>query len=292
MKKMVKFLFIICALFITNGCKKENDKEVSLIELNMYELVDLFDSEEKILFTIFNDNNSTSTNALRSQVESYQRITNNCVYYVNTTDLQGIELEYFNILTGEDPYEPRVYVIDNGNIVLDKDSSITYQELKVELGDEDFTEIDLNDFKENREKNYNTGVEYLEKGSIGKSYYYFYMAKPQEKATQILEEENKFNLLNRWEYLQEEDGNCDYLTLMFVKGDDLYYQATYNGKCEKLDKDKLKTTKYNYTLIDDKIMAKEENDKDYQEKFTIDNLDSNNLKISSGSKTYNLKVNE
>lgn len=289
MKKIAKIFFVICAILMILGCKKDEDKELKIIELNIYELIDLFDSEEKLIFAILNDNNDNS-DKLYKEIENYQKITDNCVYFVDTTNILGIELEYFNILTSEDPLEPRIYVIENGQVVLNKDATITYQELNNELRNTKYTEIDITKFKENRTNNYNKGIESLENGLIGTAYYEIYMAKPKEEAKDKLENENIFNLLNKWEYFHEEKNYCEYLSLQFIKGEDAYYQSSYNGSCSSFAKDELKKTKYSYYLNDNKIMSKKDNQKEYQEAFTINRLDNNYLNITLGNKTYDFEL--
>lgn len=289
MKKIAKIFFVICAILMILGCKKDEDNELKIIELNMYELIELFDSEEKLIFAILNDNNSNS-DKLYKEIENYQKITDNWIYFVDTTNILGIELEYFNILTSEDPLEPRIYVIENGQVVLNKDATITYQELNNELRNTKYTEIDITKFKENRTNNYNKGIESLENGLIGTAYYEIYMAKPKEEAKDRLENENIFNLLNKWEYFHEEKNYCEYLSLQFIKGEDAYYQSSYNGSCSSFVKDELKTTKYSYYLNDNKIMSKKDKQKEYQEAFTINRLDNNYLNITLGNKTYDFEI--
>lgn len=291
MKKITKILFMVCALFLLSSCKKDEPLEGEIIELNIYELIELFDNDSKLMFLALNDNYSDSSK-LYSEVESYQKITGNYVYFIDTTNIKDIEAEYFNILTNESATTPKLYVLDNGVITFSSDANITYQELNSKLNNTKFSFINMDGFKEKRDNYFNKGLDNLEKGLIGDAYGEIYMAIPKEEAKEKIKNDNIFNLLNSWEYFYEDKNTCEYLSLQFTKGSSMYYQSSYVGKCSNFDKTKLKKNKYSYYYDNDKILSKKENQENYQESFIINELDENNLNITIKNKNYNLVVSE
>ena len=291
MKKIFLLLIICIITFSIVGCSKRENPGSELTEISVYELMDIFDTDQKMIFAIVDRNVKNSKDALET-LQNYQKTSKNFVYYIDATNITFIEQEYINILLNETYDDLRIYVLKNGSITLDEAIPSSQSEITSLIGNEMYNKIEMDKLLEIRESYFREGLKSLADGFISSAYNNIYLSKPKEEAKDVLETENIFNLLNSWETTIKNGKTCTYLSLNFLKGADRIYRQYYKGNCSSLDQTKLDVIIYDYYISDNVIYAKKEKETEYKELYTITSLSDESLNIKTSKTKYNLKLRE
>lgn len=291
MKKIILLTIILMIILSITGCSKRENPSDSLTEISVYELLEIFDTDQKMIFGIVDNNVKNSDLALKALTE-YQKTSKNFVYYIDTTNITFIEQEYLNILLNRNYDELRFYILKNGSIVLDESIPFSTSEITNLIGNEMYNKIDMSNLLNKRESYYSEALNALGDGFISSAYNNIYLAKPKDEAKDMIENENIFNILNTWETTIKKGDTCTYLSLNFLKGRDSIYRQYYKGKCSKLDKTKLEVEIYDYYYSDDVIYAKKENESEYKALYTITDLNSEKLNIKTSKTKYEMQLKQ
>ena len=150
MKKIFLLLIICIITFSIVGCSKRENPGSELTEISVYELMDIFDTDHKMIFAIVDRNVKNSKDALDT-LQNYQKTSKNFVYYIDATNITFIEQEYINILLNETYDDLRIYVLKNGSITLDEAIPSSQSEITSLIGNEMYNKIDMDKLLEIRE---------------------------------------------------------------------------------------------------------------------------------------------
>lgn len=282
-------LFLICCTLL--GCKKSEveDEDGSVVEINVKELLSIYDLDSNILYATLNKNEEDYDNLMRT-LEDYANKTKNNIYLIDTTNINLIESEYIDVLTDNDSTLPNLYAVSKGTLELNMTIPSAASEIIKELGNKKYDKVDMSPLLYERNTNFNDGFELLADGKIGESYAKVHDALPKEEAKMLLEDENLYNLLNSWETTIKKGDNCTYLSLNFTMNSDKLYCSYYNGKCSELDSSSLELKAYDYYTDGKVLYTKLPLEDTYKKMYTIIKLDKEKLNIKSDKKEYNMTL--
>lgn len=290
MKKIfsVILLLILCLSFF--GCGKQEGKNSVPIEISIQELFDAYDSKKKFILAIVNSEDENKKDTMLSSLGNYQTTYNNMVYYIDTTDLSDLEKEFIELLLGVDSKEYYYFIISNKEVEGAYNNFKSLSDVKENLKNNDFDELDMERITEERNKSYKEGTKALESGYITTAYNSLKNSLPKEEAKETLKKDS-FNILNNWEVLEENKNNCRYYGIYFVNETDQFLVSTYDGECSKFSKDLLSPKRYNYYIKDSTIYATSvSNNKKDEISYKIIDNSKDFLKIDDGKREYELNV--
>lgn len=286
MKKKVKLLFLLGLFLFSVGCRKQEQKEGALIEINVEELVALMDADDNLILAIIDDTDSKTQNFV-DVLKKYQKSTNNPVYYVDTTNVNFIDQEYINIILNQTIGETGLYIIQDGKVTSSLEIPNNAIDLKNTISEE-FEEYDLTALYEIRDTYFEEGGRLLNDGLISTSYSSFYHALPKQEAKEALKND-LFLILNAWESTIQDGNNCTYTSLNILTSNNQLYYRTYNGKCSDFSDEKIKVVLYDYYIKENNIYVKKEKEKNYSVLFTIETINKNELIVKDKKTEYKMK---